>query len=219
MKLPRAKAAFMIGLGLTLLLSIGLYVSVGSTPDLCLTYVCSSNLPPNQAVAVFQLHNGLNERVRLGGAFYQCEGLGGTIPTSRDVKTGYMRDSVGYAGGTSVYPGTEYLYVPLPTSKGPYRLVLHCFPESTFTAEHRKGIGLRIVQATTYLPSSVRTLPFAQRFISRCSGIRVVRSAYQDMLPAQPAAPHEPPPRASVSDAPDDRTLDSLPAPGSSGGR
>jgi hypothetical protein len=113
---------------------------------------------------------GLNERVRLGGAFYQCEGLGGTIPTSRDVKTGYMRDSVGYAGGTSVYPGTEYLYVPLPTSKGPYRLVLHCFPESTFTAEHRKGIGLRIVQATTYLPSSVRTLPFAQRFISRCSG-------------------------------------------------
>jgi hypothetical protein len=36
---------------------------------------------------------------------------------------------------------------------------------------------------------------------------------------AQPVAPHEPPPRASVSDAPDDRTLDSLPAPGSSGGR
>jgi hypothetical protein len=36
---------------------------------------------------------------------------------------------------------------------------------------------------------------------------------------AQPVAPHEPPPRASVSDASDDRTLDSLPAPGSSGGR
>jgi hypothetical protein len=36
---------------------------------------------------------------------------------------------------------------------------------------------------------------------------------------AQQVAPHEPPPRASVLDAPDDRTLDSLPAPGSSGGR
>jgi hypothetical protein len=36
---------------------------------------------------------------------------------------------------------------------------------------------------------------------------------------AEPVAPHEPPPRASVSDAPDERTLDSLPAPGSSGGR
>jgi hypothetical protein len=36
---------------------------------------------------------------------------------------------------------------------------------------------------------------------------------------AEPVAPREPPPCASVSDAPDDRTLDSLPAPGSSGGR
>jgi hypothetical protein len=35
----------------------------------------------------------------------------------------------------------------------------------------------------------------------------------------EPGAPHEPPPRASVSDAPDDRTLDSLPESGSSGGR
>ena len=35
----------------------------------------------------------------------------------------------------------------------------------------------------------------------------------------QPVAPHEPPPRASVSEAPGDRTLDSLPAPGPSGGR
>lgn len=36
---------------------------------------------------------------------------------------------------------------------------------------------------------------------------------------AEPVAPHEPPPRSSVSDAPDDRALDSLPEPGSSGGR
>jgi hypothetical protein len=36
---------------------------------------------------------------------------------------------------------------------------------------------------------------------------------------AEPAAPHEPSPRVSVSDAPDGRMLDSLPAPGSSGGR
>jgi hypothetical protein len=36
---------------------------------------------------------------------------------------------------------------------------------------------------------------------------------------AEPVAPHEPPPRVSVSDASDNRTLDSLPAPGSSGGR
>jgi hypothetical protein len=35
----------------------------------------------------------------------------------------------------------------------------------------------------------------------------------------EPVAPHEPPPRASVSDPLDDRTLDSLPSPGSSGGR
>lgn len=35
----------------------------------------------------------------------------------------------------------------------------------------------------------------------------------------QPIAPHEPSPRVSVSDAPGDRMLDSLPAPGSSGGR
>jgi hypothetical protein len=36
---------------------------------------------------------------------------------------------------------------------------------------------------------------------------------------AEPVAPPEPPPRVSGSDVPDDRTLDSLPAPGSSGGR
>jgi hypothetical protein len=36
---------------------------------------------------------------------------------------------------------------------------------------------------------------------------------------AEPVAPHEPPPPASVSDAVDDRTLDSLSAPGSGGGR
>jgi hypothetical protein len=36
---------------------------------------------------------------------------------------------------------------------------------------------------------------------------------------AEPVAPHEPPPRPSVSDTLDDRTLDSLPAPGSGGGR
>jgi hypothetical protein len=36
---------------------------------------------------------------------------------------------------------------------------------------------------------------------------------------AEPVAPHEPPPRVSVSDVPDNPTLDSLPAPGSSGGR
>jgi hypothetical protein len=35
----------------------------------------------------------------------------------------------------------------------------------------------------------------------------------------QPVAPHEPPPRASVSGPPDDPTLDSLPASGSGGGR
>ena len=35
----------------------------------------------------------------------------------------------------------------------------------------------------------------------------------------EPAASHEPPPRASVSDAPDARTLDPLPAPVSGGGR
>jgi hypothetical protein len=37
--------------------------------------------------------------------------------------------------------------------------------------------------------------------------------------PGQPVAPPEPPPRGSVPDAHDDRTLDSLPAPGSGGGR
>ena len=36
---------------------------------------------------------------------------------------------------------------------------------------------------------------------------------------AEQAAPHEPPPRSSVSDAPDDRTLDSPPAPVPGGGR
>lgn len=36
---------------------------------------------------------------------------------------------------------------------------------------------------------------------------------------AEPVAPREPPPRASGSEAPDSRTLDSLPVPGSSGGR
>jgi hypothetical protein len=36
---------------------------------------------------------------------------------------------------------------------------------------------------------------------------------------AQQVAPHKPPPRVSVSDTPDDRSLDSLPAPGSGGGR
>ena len=36
---------------------------------------------------------------------------------------------------------------------------------------------------------------------------------------AEPVAPHEPPPRTSVPDVPDNPTLDSLPAPGSSGGR
>ena len=35
----------------------------------------------------------------------------------------------------------------------------------------------------------------------------------------QPVAPHEPPPRASVSDAPDNRKLDSLPVPDPSDGR
>jgi hypothetical protein len=37
--------------------------------------------------------------------------------------------------------------------------------------------------------------------------------------PAERVAAHEPPPRALVSDAVGDRTPDSLPAPGSSGGR
>ena len=36
---------------------------------------------------------------------------------------------------------------------------------------------------------------------------------------AEPVAPHEPPPHGSVSDASADRTLDSLSAPGSGGGR
>ena len=36
---------------------------------------------------------------------------------------------------------------------------------------------------------------------------------------AEPVAPHEPPPRGSISDASADRTLDSLSAPDSGGGR
>lgn len=52
-------------------------------------------------------------------------------------------------------------------------------------------------------------------------GCRTFVSPYRIMWmrEAEPVAPHEPPPRASASDALDDRTLDSLPAPGSSGGR
>ena len=42
---------------------------------------------------------------------------------------------------------------------------------------------------------------------------------YEGHQDGEPAAAHEPPPRPSVSDAPDGRTLDSLPAPSSSGGR
>ncbi len=53
----------------------------------------------------------------------------------------------------------------------------------------------------------------AMEFDSFC---RIARNTPQN---AEPVAPHEPPPRASVSDAPDDRTLDSLPAPDSGGGR
>jgi hypothetical protein len=214
MKLPRPRLAVTIGLALVLLLSVGLYLSAASTPDLYLTYVCSTNLPPQGAVGMFQLHSSMNEAVQIGGAFYQCEGLSGTMPTSKDVGTGFDLDSRWLKPGTSVY-----LYAPLPTSKGPYRLVVHCLPESTFTAEYRRSLRLRIVQATTHLPLSVRHLPFAERFISRCSGIRVVRSGYHELPPAQQIAPLEPPPRASASDAPDDRTLDSPPAPASGGGR
>jgi hypothetical protein len=42
---------------------------------------------------------------------------------------------------------------------------------------------------------------------------------YRETMNGEPVAPHEPPPRASVSDASDDRTLDPPPAPGSGGGR
>jgi hypothetical protein len=55
-------------------------------------------------------------------------------------------------------------------------------------------------------------VPFALSFFAPCSG-------YFGSQESQPVAPHEPPPRASVSDVPDDRTVDPLPAPGSSGGR
>jgi len=53
-------------------------------------------------------------------------------------------------------------------------------------------------------------------------GIRkhiLVSPGFRSEGTAQPIAPHEPSPRVSVSDAPGDRMLDSLPAPGSSGGR
>jgi hypothetical protein len=51
------------------------------------------------------------------------------------------------------------------------------------------------------------------------AAMRALDEHYRETMNGEPVAPHEPPPRASVSDAPDDRTLDSLPAPGSSGGR
>lgn len=55
---------------------------------------------------------------------------------------------------------------------------------------------------------------------TRIEGFPVIgRFGRAEVTSAEPVAPHEPPPRASVSDAPDNRTLDSQPAPDSSGGR
>ena len=45
------------------------------------------------------------------------------------------------------------------------------------------------------------------------------KSDKTDSETTERVAPHEPPPRAGVSDAPDDRTLDSLPGSDPSGGR
>jgi hypothetical protein len=60
----------------------------------------------------------------------------------------------------------------------------------------------------------------------RVSFMRAMARERQSMLMAsvaphagQPFAPHEPPPRVSVSGAADNRRLDSPPAPGSGGGR
>ncbi len=57
-------------------------------------------------------------------------------------------------------------------------------------------------------------------FASRRAGERRRDDRRDDsQATAEAAAPLEPPPNSSVSDAPEDRTLDSLPAPGPGGGR
>jgi hypothetical protein len=76
------------------------------------------------------------------------------------------------------------------------------------------SVSARFLQYSTFY--AVEQLPDVPSFTAYWFFLK----DYPELEPeAEPVAPREPPPRVSVSDVPDDRTLDLLPAPVSGGGR
>lgn len=100
-----------------------------------------------------------------------------------------------------------------PATSGLWRLRFHVLEVPT--PREKAALAWQRFRAA----SSLRRALFDLRHLELPLQLRF--NLYTAALPplAEPVAPHEPPPRASVSDTSDNQTPDSLPAPGSSGGR
>ena len=128
--------------------------------------------------------------------------------------TGYLQDlrerGDGLPESLTLSTLIELGYLPASASNTFGAITVEFYPEATETYPQH-------MMMAAVMPDGSAVVAMGDGSVQQLSPTRY--KLQKEEQTGQPVAPHEPPPRVSVPGAPDDRTLDSLPAPGSSGGR
>jgi hypothetical protein len=139
MNLRQHKVWLATGVAILLVLLVLLLTSRGSSSSAVrLTFLYTTNNPQVGKVGVFELVNQLPETVVQSIGHYKPANRSGFNTEVGDLGARIF-GAHQFAAGT-----TNILKVSLPTNRGPFKLVLMCFPASKATPQFNRSVRSRI---------------------------------------------------------------------------